>query len=209
MDKVMIIAPHPDDEVYGCCSYLDTTDRELVIVYVTSLHPLFPDGENLTEQKKLAEAINFKPVFMNPHHGQTNVLDRLGQSGLIDEFEKGINEYQPDIVLVPCPSYNQDHRAVYDAALTAMRPHDRNYFVKRILLYEEPETFGTLRKPDAFRPNYYRPLDIDKKIKIMNIYQTQMRGHRTPNHVKAIATVRGMQSGMEYAEAFEVARWIE
>lgn len=209
MDKVMIIAPHPDDEVYGCSTFLNRIEQELIVVYVTALHPLFPDGENLEEARTVAETVNFKPIMMNPHHDQTNVLDRLGQAGLIDEFEKAINTYRPDIVLIPSPSYNQDHRAVYDAALTAMRPHDRNHFVKRILLYEEPDTFGTLRKPNAFSPNYYRRLDFEKKLKIMQIYQTQMRGHRTAAHVGAIAMVRGMQANMDYAEAFEVLRWIE
>jgi len=207
-DKTIIVAPHPDDEVYGCSSFLIGDPKHLTVVYVTQDHPLFPGGQNLEENSKLVGEIGFTPIYMR-HSKRANILDRVSQSDLIWDFEILFNEQKPDTVLLPAPSYNQDHRAVYDAALTAMRPHDRNWYVNRILVYEQPETFGTLRKPDPFRANYYRPLDIDRKIAIMAIYQTQLRGHRTPEHVRAIGLLRGMQANMEYAEAFEVLRWIE
>lgn len=209
MQEIMIIAPHPDDEVYGCASFLKPSDEKILIVYVTQLHPLFPKGENIEEQKKLTEVVQLTPIFMNPHHDMTNVLDKLGQMDLINEFERIVNEYKPDTVLIPSPSYNQDHRAVYDAALTAMRPHDRNHFVKCILIYEEPDTFGTLRKPDAFRPTYYKELDWEFKMRLMSIYESQLRGHRSSIDVESIARVRGMQANLPHAEAFEILRWVE
>ena len=208
INKTLIVAPHMDDEVYGCSSFLGEVD---VVAYVTCSHPLFPDGENREEQKKLAETLGFESIYMKPHlfPDSANDLDRYGQMLLIGEFEEIINKYKPEIVVIPSPSYNQDHRAVYDAALTAMRPHDRLHFVKRILLYEEPDTFGTLRKPDAFHPNYYRELDLDFKLMVIGVYLSQLRGHRTTEHIEAIARIRGMQVNMEYAEAFEIVRWIE
>ena len=209
IDRTLIISPHMDDEVYGCSSYLKNGGANTIVLYVTAYHSLFPDGDNVRENKALANSLNIRPLFMNPHNEQTNQLDQLGQAILIDEFEKLINQWQPKLVLIPAPSYNQDHRAVYDAALTAMRPHDKIHFVNCILLYEQPETFGALRKPEAFCPNYYRELDLGFKLKLMGIYQSQMRGHRTANHVEAIARVRGMQANMEFAEAFEVVRWVE
>ena len=76
-------------------------------------------------------------------------------------------------------------------------------------MYEQPETFGTLRKVEPFRALYYRPLDMEFKIEAVKKYQSQIRGHRSEEHIRTIARVRGMQSNMEYAEAFEIVRWIE
>lgn len=208
-NKTLIISPHPDDEVYGCSSYLKDAGEDTIVIYVTTYHPLFPAGENVEEQQEVAAKAQFSSVYLSQYANQTNSLDCVGQVILVDELQEQINKWQPTLVLIPSPSYNQDHRAVYDAALTAMRPHDRNHFVNCVLLFEEPDTFGTLRKPDPFRPNYYRELDLDFKLELMAIYKSQMRGHRTPEDIGAIARVRGMQVNMEYAEAFEVLRWAD
>ncbi len=204
--KTLIIAPHPDDDVFACSSFL--VDGNVAVAYVTQYHPLFPGGENVAESRLLMEELGSKGIYMW-FGRQTNRLDLIGQATLIGAFERLVNKERPDTVLLASPTYNQDHRAVYDAALTAMRAHDRIHFVKRILLYEEPDTFGTMRKPVPFNANYFRPLDMDIKLWLCGFYQTQKRGHRSEAHLEAIASVRGMQANMEYAEAFEVVRWVE
>lgn len=207
MRNVLIIAPHPDDEVLGCTSFLG--DENVAIIYVTLMHPLFPDKRNQIEKDIIVEALGIKAFAMNGLAKLTNHLDVVPQADLIDGFEKIIAGCQPDIALIPNPSYNQDHRAVYSASLTAMRPHDKNYFVKRILAYEQPETFGTMGVQYSFAPTYYRVVDIKQKVKLLRIYKSQLRGHRSLAHVEAIARLRGMQSNMRHAEAFEVVRWTD
>lgn len=202
----LIISPHLDDEVLGCASFLD---KDAIVVYVTQFHPLFPHGENIKENKILVKSMGIKALYIDEAMNLTNELELLLINKLINHFESIINPLKPDTVLIPNPSYNQDHRIVYDAALTAMRPHDRNHFVKRVLLYEQPETWGTLRKPEPFNPTYFRHLDIENKLRLISYYQTQARGHRRDDYIISIAKVRGMQANLDYAEAFEVARWVE
>jgi len=205
---ILIVSPHLDDEVLGCSSFLQTDARDITILYCTTRHGFFRDAELvMTENLNLVEFLDCKSRFLG--FGSINRLDALPITNLIDEFEKVLNEEKPDTVLLTNPSYNQDHRAIYEAALTALRPHDQNHFVRRVLLYEQPETFGTLRKVAPFQPTYYRPLDMEFKIKMVKFYPSQMRGHRSLEHLTAIARLRGMQANMEYAEAFEVARWVE
>lgn len=196
---VLIIAPHPDDEVYGCSSFLE---RDTTVLYCTSLHPAFTRETLLTEIRALKTMSGIEQVIYTL---PTNALPD-SMPALIDSIERQLSWQRPDTLLVPAPSYNQDHRAVFDAALTAARPHDANWYVPRILTYEQPETFGTMRKPDAFRPTHFRPLDVRRKHRHYNVYASQVRGHRSFRHILAIAVVRGMQSNMEYAEAFEVLR---
>lgn len=198
---ILIISPHMDDEVYGCSSFLAD---DVTVLYMTSVHPLFPDGENKKENGKLIEKLKFRSLYFD---FPTNQLDTIKQLELIATLEKVINQIKPELILLPFPSYNQDHRAVYEATMTATRRHDKNHFVKRILLYEQPETWDSFRKD--FNPTYFKPVNISFKQSLFHVYKSQIRGHRSMEHIKAIAKVRGMQANMEYAEAFEVVRWVE
>ena len=203
----LIISPHLDDEVLGCASFLQ--DPNLALCYVTHLHPAFPDGTIVRENEDLIEWLGLSPDQVIRLDQPANFLDTVPSHGLFTLFEKVINDVKPDTVLIPYPGYNQDHRAVYEAALTAMRIHDTHHLVKRILVYEQIEVFGTLRKVAPFSPTYFRPLDVTFKCEALSHYQSQLRGHRTLDHVQAQARVRGYQAGMTFAEAFEVVRWIE
>ena len=131
------------------------------------------------------------------------------QRDLIDTISDEINRGKFDTLIIPNASYNQDHRAAHEASLTAVRPHDTNHFVKRVLLFEEPESFGTLRHGQRFYPNYFRPVNIDDKIRLIKMYKSQLREHRSLDFIKAIATLRGEQICEPYAEAFDILRWTE
>lgn len=204
--RILIASPHLDDEVLGCASMLDGAH----VAYTTRTHPEFRDvyEEHLAFRAEVNGVSLFPDDFDGLHFDRINELDQLGQSVLIAYFERVVRHVMPDLVAVPAPSYNQDHRAVYDAMLTACRPHDRNWFVKKVVVYEEPETFGALRMP-PFWPTYFRPLDVDRKLALYHLYASQVRGHRSDEHIRAIAAVRGMQVNVPYAEGFEVLRWVE
>ena len=194
---IMILAPHMDDEALGCASLL----KGSVVVYFTQGHPAFPGW--LEEQECVRDAGGFETELLDHpiHH-----LDAVHQARLIGDIEQLVREYRPDTVAIPFQSYNQDHRAVHQAALTAMRPNDKLHFVKRILVYEEPDVLGTF---EDFRPNYFRPVNIDQKVRLVDLYKSQVRGHRSADVLIAMATIRGLQSGQPYAEGFEVLRWVE
>lgn len=208
---IVIASPHMDDEVLGCASFLGAGDDPgpVTIIYTTRSHPEF-GVQVRAENDELARRTGADMRWPDGRGEEAiNDLDRVGQAPLISAFEAILNELRPTTVLVVAPSYNQDHRAVYDAMLTACRPHDRNWFVPRVLAYEEPETHGTLRKPAPFRATYYRYLDVAAKLDLYHVYASQVRAHRSDDHIRAMAAWRGMESGMAAAEAFEVLRWVE
>lgn len=205
--KNLIISPHMDDEVYGCSTFLNS---ETSVFFCTSEHPLFPNGESLSESKAVALSAGHRTLWNEQGNWSTNHLSDVPQADMISVFEALVDVYRPHTVLLPAPSYNQDHRAVTEAALTALRPHDTNFFVKRILLFEQPETFGTLRRPTPFNASFYVALgSFYKKKTLYEIYLSQQRGHRTWDMIDAIGRLRGMQCNAPYAEAFEVKRWVE
>src|SRR5262249_26012827 len=104
-------------------------------------------------------------------------------------------------------SYNQDHRTVNQACFTALRQHDRNFFVPRVLIYEEPDCF--LWEVEPFRPNYFLPVDIDRKLAGYALHASQVREHRSPDVLRSMAALRGAQSHLPFAEAFHILRWVD
>ena len=51
--------------------------------------------------------------------------------------------------------------------------------------------------------------DVDAKINALQCYESQKgRKYMDPEFIRSLAVVRGVQVGEEFAEAFEVIRWI-
>ena len=98
---------------------------------------------------------------------------------------------------------------MYEASLTALRPHDLNYFVKRVFVYEQPHVFFWNHGNSNFEPNYYVEIDILRKVELYELMKTQVRKFRSSEHVGAIAQLRGGQSGYDFAEAFQILRWVK
>lgn len=201
--KRLIIAPHVDDDVIGCGGIMTRGDH-IYYIGVDDYH-VVSRAERVDEAKRVAEKTGC--VLIGPDDYAVNHY-REKFNNLIASLEVMINAHQYDEVLLPWPSYNQDHQAVYDAAMVALRPHDNNHLVPRVLLYEEPDCFWPgIRQP--FVPHLFRPIDIDDKIELYETMQSQVRGHRSPEHIRALATIRGASVMWRAAEAFHILRWVD
>lgn len=218
----LIIAPHVDDDVIGCGGTMGPGD---VVVYlgVDKHHVVSREGRFLEASRAAAlaghrfiwpvyptdNARDFDDVWM------TYLCDRLvnryqsAMASLVENIERWVNDLCPDEVVLPWPSYNQDHRATYDAAMVALRPHDKNHFVKRVMLYEEPDCFWPHLGAGAFVPTYFRQIDWKRKREMYETMPSQIRGHRDPEHLFALATIRGAAIMVPFAEAYHVLRWVE
>ena len=209
MVKNLIISPHIDDELLGCGGILDE-----------SCHVLYGGNDEsdirdewvmkrpssslrMEELYKVQEYLGFNFTIL------PNKVNKYKIQNLISSFEKTINEIKPQKIYVPGVSYNQDHKVVYDAAMIALRPHDLNYFIKKVLLYEQPQIYLWNNTSYPFKPNYFIPIDIDKKINAYKLMSSQVRKYRSPETLVSMAKIRGKQSRHKYAEAFEILRWIE
>jgi len=202
--KNVIISPHVDDELLGSFSFLNS-DTTVVETGVDEFHVVNKD-ERLDELDKLANHCGFNYEVLN------NKVNNFEIKNLIDSYEEVLNRIQPSLVLIPYPSYNQDHRSVYDAALVSLRHHDTNHFVKKVLVFEQPHSFlwdYNHNISGSFKPNYYKELDIENKIESYKLLESQVRGHRSPEILRTLAKLRGMQSGFDFAEAFQIIRWID
>jgi LmbE family N-acetylglucosaminyl deacetylase len=200
--KKVVIAPHIDDEVLGCGGILD--DNTFILYCGVEDRSYVNKEERIEEMEKVRKFLGFKYQILD------NEVNNYNLRNLIGSFEKIINKHKPDMVFIPHPSYNQDHREVHEAALTSLRPHDQIFFVKKVLVYEQPHTFQwDHNEGSPININYFVPIDIEKKIKAYTLMKSQVRSFRSPELVRAIAFVRGDQAKCNYAEGFEILRWID
>lgn len=205
--KKLIISPHIDDEVLGCGGILD--ENTLIIECGIDEKRDIPGWGVVThdsresELKAVCEDCKVEYIILENEVNNYNLRD------LIPELENAINYTKPDEVYIPYPSYNQDHREVYEAAFTALRPHDVNHFVKKVFIYEQPHVFLWDYNHGDIKVNYYVEISIEKKLRLYNLIPSQVRAFRSPDTVKALAELRGKQSGYKYAEAYQILRYVK
>ena len=204
MCKRIIIAPHVDDDVLGCGGILD---QNCFVLYCGLNETGIPDRPS--EQERIDEIHSVMSITHHNYKILDNLVNHYTEQQLIGQIEQIINVEKPDEVYVCHPSYNQDHRVVYNATMVALRPHDKNCFVKKVFVYEQPHMLFWDNGGVDFKPDYFVPIDIEKKVKVYETMKSQVRSFRSPEHLRAIGKMRGGQSNCEYAEAFQILRWVE
>lgn len=230
----LVIAPHVDDDVLGCGGILDadtvtlycgvdylhngatSTDRHAeacAVLERTGGTFWWPTAGRAPSRDRPAMHWRLTPEIMHAdcrYYDTPRCVNEYDVPSLIGDIESVIAKEQPGEVYLPWPSYNQDHRAVYEAALVALRPHDTNHRVERVLVYEGSQVnFWDWAQPGAaFRPNYFVPIDIDEKVARYECMASQVRGMRSPDMLRALALLRGAEIGVPAAESFQIIRWV-
>lgn len=227
---LLIIAPHPDDEVLGCGGLIRQIKDKGGKVYVLFLTVGDTDdyrkegkstgSERTNEIEAVAKFMRYDDYRIAFQGNQYHLkLDSIPQLELMKELENGplsLNKLKPDIVATPYYSdYNQDHRAATMALFGATRPapNDQKPLQRTILGYESVPTAGWWDNVGS-KMNCYLHLadeELETKMKGLGLYTSQVR---TGNHPRALASVkklaamRGIESGTSFAEAFYLYRLI-
>lgn len=200
----LILSPHADDEVLGCASVLGKD----AFVYICGVdESKFPaDSTSATKRLKHLDGAS-KVLGFTYDCNLKSKVNSYTENEFIDIFEKLINRLKPQSVFIPNPDYNQDHKAIHHAAIIALRPHDKNFFVKRVLIYEMSQ--NAIWSPKVMNLNYFVPLDVKKKMLAYSKYTSEVRGMRSPEMLEHVAAIRGAAVNIKYAEAFEIIRWVD
>ncbi len=222
---LLLIAPHPDDEILGCGGLIKRIKEgggKVYALFMTvgttqdyAANGISTYDQRLKEIEKVSKFLGYEDYRIafpgNDHHLR---LDSIPQIDLISSIENthkiSLNRLRPTIIATPQPfDYNQDHRAVAEAVIAATRPAPDGYksLQKTILGYEFSATaHWSIATPN--NPNFFVELkdeDLSVKIKALKLYSSQIRegAHtRSTDAMKNLAYLRGAQVGVKAAEAF-------
>jgi len=226
--KLLIIAPHPDDEVIGCGGVavkIKEAGGKVYVLFLTvgdtndfSGSGFSSKKERLQEIQRVSDYLEFDDYTVafagNNHHLR---LDQEAQLKLIStiEYESrlSIEKIRPTTIMFPSStSYNQDHRATAQAAFAACRPASRQYKYQPDMVFSYEVVADQWNLEKLFSPNLFVQLSskqLDRKIKALKLYQSQLRlraNPRSPKALHGLAALRGAQCGSNFAEAFYLHR---
>ncbi len=218
--KILVIAPHPDDEVLGCggtiAKHVKNEDEVFVAIVTKGCEPIFSLDSVEQVRTECREANKYlgvkSTIFMDFPATMIESIPRYEFNGA---FIKLIKDIKPDIVYLPHRGDMQiDHKMVVDAAMVALRPR-YEHVVKKILVYETLSETGwdVPNTINEFIPTVYVDISdyLDKKIKAFAIYKSQMMEYpnvRSEDTIRMLAKLRGSMMNLHAAEAFSVIREI-
>jgi LmbE family N-acetylglucosaminyl deacetylase len=217
--KVLVVAPHPDDEVLGAggtIARLASEGNDITVAIVTKgWHPLFSDTqvEQVRAEAQCANALlGVKSLrFMDL---PVTKLSSIPVHELNKLFDRLIDEEKPQLVLLPfCSDRHEDHRQVFDASMVALRPLSNRNYVRQILSFEtvsETHWSAAYAEP-SFQPQLWVDIvdHLPTKLAAMQKYQSQLQpipNSRSLEAISSLAKWRGSTAGMYAAECFVVIR---
>lgn len=218
--RVLVIAPHPDDEVLGCggtiAKHNEGGEKVYLCIVTKGYTPDWSEEflkKRPKEIKKAGALLGIKKTYFLDF--PTVKLDTIPQKQLNDSIAQVVDEVKPEVVYIPHRGdINKDHRLVFEAAMVAVRPKPGST-VTKVLSYETlSETeWGVISGDNAFIPNVYIDISetLEIKLKAMSAYQSELKEYPHPRSlgaISALAKTRGASIGVKAAEAFMLVREI-
>ena len=235
--KVLVIVAHPDDEVLGMggtLRKLSVKKHDIKVVFLaTGIAARRSDKFrnetkykiNKTLIKKMEEQIKklrldakraLKILGIDDiefYNFPDNEMDTISNLEITKTIENIIKKFKPDVIYTHTKNdINVDHRAIFNATITATRPSTR-VNVKKVICFEVPSSsewnFG-----DTFSPNIFVDIkrELSYKKKAIQAYKTELKKFphpRSANSLDIIAKRWGTVSGFEASEAFELIRELD
>lgn len=205
-EVVLILAPHTDDGELGCGGTIARFLEEGKEVYYTAFStcqdtvpPEYPRNRLELELRAAMEKYGIDddhlivldyPVRMFSAHRQE----------ILDDMIKIGNKIKPSFVFAPSLNdVHQDHHVIAEEAIRAFKKTTLfAYEVPWNNLHFNNQTFIKLEKRH-----------IEKKMEAISCYESQKhRPYAASDFTLGQARTHGVQIGTEFAEVFELVRWI-
>ncbi|ASJ74926.1 PIG-L deacetylase family protein [Granulosicoccus antarcticus] len=218
--NILLIAPHPDDEILGCGGTLlrhKHSGDSIHIVFVTTMQEAHGFSSERI-QSRAAEIACIQrelgaSIYQLPY--PTATLTDSDTLSLIPELSTLFKSISPEMVYLPNRSdAHSDHGVSFNAAYACTKVF-RYPSIKTIMMYETiSETdFSPALPENIFVPNYFVDISsfMEQKLELMKVYASELAEHPFPRSIKALkalGTLRGSAAGVEYAEAFQLIKHI-
>ena len=200
-NKILIIAPHADDEVLGVGGTVNKLKDSNTVGVVICGARANDNQEHIQSATSHYDYVNQISCVDEHYHENFKYILRC--------IEHSATEFKPDVVYIPNEfDFNLDHKTVYQACEIAFRRYQTNA-PTTIFSYETPSS-TTQSFRNNFKCNYYEVLTyehIESKIKTLELYKNEVRSYPNPRSAEGIMTYakfRGMECNANYAEAFKL-----
>ena len=228
--KLLVITPHPDDEIFGCAGTMAKVKAcgGAVFVICVSIADLVqydmadPNVKAATRKEEFfngMKALGVDDAEILYEDSDLHLrLDTMGRRDLIEAIcqgsRLGIDRAKPTMVALPSISYNQDHEALFRAGFTACRPHtgDNSNYPRVVLAYDSPTHFWNIER-DKFHPNFYVDISeyVEVKRRALACHASQLRA--SPHYLSLdmldrLMFIRGHEICATAAEAFCCYRFV-
>lgn len=205
-DNILVLAPHTDDGELGAggtISYFLEKKAKVYYAAFSTAEESLPKGmarDTLKKEvKKATSQLGIDEKNLIIYDYQVRKLN-FSRQAILEDLIKLKNRVHFDLVLMPSlKDIHQDHLTVAQEGLRAFK-------TTSILGYE------LIWNNLSFDTTCFIRLEerhLQKKIEALKYYKSQKgRDYVSPDFIRSLARSRGVQIGAEYAEAFEVIRWV-
>ncbi|KPJ93752.1 MAG: hypothetical protein AMJ53_06625 [Gammaproteobacteria bacterium SG8_11] len=225
--KILVVAPHADDEalgVGGTIARYASEGHEVIVAIMTghgedAPHPLWPKSswEQVRREAKEAHAIlGVQETVFREVPAAMVANEAAWKLNLITQ--EVVKDVQPDILYLPFLfDLHKDHREISHSFSVTWRPcTEFGQRIREIYMYEtQSETHWNIPYLEqGFFPNSMVDISdyLDTKLDALRCYKSQMRPFpdaRSIEAVEALAKWRGSQISRAAAEGFVVVRHIK
>jgi len=203
---VLVLAPHTDDGEFGCggtmARLIESGAEVTYAAFSTaakSVPPDFPRDILAREVREATAVLDIDEAHLRVYDFAVRTFPTVRQE-ILEEMILLQQELDPDCVLMPALiDLHQDHKTVAEEGLRAFKR-------TTVMAYEIP--WNNLN----FSHQAYVRLEerhVEKKVQALACYKSQQhRNYTREDYIRNVALTRGIDVGCDYAEVFEVYRWI-
>lgn len=222
MKNVIVISAHPDDEVLGAggtiLKHVEEGDRVFWLITTN-----VSEAQGFSRERVMSRQEEIKHVEQQLGIEKTFLLNYPSMSlssgsliKMVPQVSKVFSEVKPEVIYCLNRSdAHSDHRVTFDAVVACTKSF-RYPYIRQVLLYEciSETEFAPALPEKAFIPNYFVDISnfLKRKMEIMKIYNSELGDHPFPRslrNIESLATYRGASVGVEYAEAFQLIKFID
>jgi len=204
--NVLVLAPHTDDGEFGCGGTMARLiEGGASVTYAAfstaakSVPEGFPKDVLKHEVRAATQLLGIDEAHLKIYDFEVRTFPQLRQE-ILEEMIVLQQELNPDCVMMPAlVDLHQDHKTIAEEGLRAFKR-------TTVMAYEIP--WNNLN----FNHQAYVRLEqrhIEKKVAALACYASQ--GHRNyinEDYIRNVALTRGINIAADFAEVFEVYRWI-
>lgn len=204
--KILVLAPHTDDEVIGCGGLIkkfSSSSSNVYVLFVTVederaiVKPTYIKGKNkrIIESENAKKYLNYTSQFYLEIPERNIEHNAQFKNEITNTILNLLYKYEIDTMLIPnFYDMNPDHRIISKIGLTAI---PNGYLLKSIFLYE---VWGPVNATHACLLN---KKEFDNKINAMKCYETQLSSVDYFNIINLISSIRLKDYSLLYPESIK------